>query len=151
MQAHAVMSEVPLAQLTLPQLHQLADAWPDAKSSNHWIAAVVLKMYPQQPVGQASVAQRSMFLDRVQQFCDSLPLEVAFQVTPVQKLLKFYSVYDWSDHHMVASDNGGPVSICCCRAAGCVCVCCKHACSCLRTLTLRKPGSSRNMSIAAAT
>jgi hypothetical protein len=76
-QAYAAVREVPLVQLTLSQLHQLADTWPEAKGSNDWIAAVVLKMHSQQPAGQAPLAQRRAFLDRVQDFCDSLPLEVA--------------------------------------------------------------------------
>ena len=82
LQALAVsMSEVPLARLTLQQLHQLADAWPAAKSSNNWVAAAVLKMYPQQP---ATVVERRSFLDRVRQFCDSLPFEVATCFTAEQ-------------------------------------------------------------------
>jgi hypothetical protein len=76
LQALAVsMREVPLDKLTLQQLHQLADAWPAAKRSNYWVAAAVLKMYSQQPA-EATIMDLGSFLDRVQQFCDTLPLEV---------------------------------------------------------------------------
>lgn len=70
------ISDLPLAKLTLAQLHELAVAWPAARGSDEWMAAVVLKMYPQLQTDEMSVAERFAFLEAVQEFCDSLSTQV---------------------------------------------------------------------------
>ena len=147
LQALAVsMSEVPLDKLTLQQLHQLADVWPAAKSSNHWVAAAVLKMYPE----QATIIQRWRFLDRVEQFCDSLPLEVGTCFTAEQHACcdVLTGPYDLLMSRLSTTHRSVPTLY---RAAGCGCSCCKHACSWRRRPTLWRQRPSLTTPAAAAT
>lgn len=75
------ITELPLAKLTLAQLHQLADAWPAARGSDEWVAAVVLKMYPQRPANELSRQERRAFLLKVQEICKCLPPQVRLDTT----------------------------------------------------------------------
>lgn len=144
------MSEVPLDKLTLQQLHQLADAWPAATSSNDWVVAAVLKMYPQQPAEQATITQRRSFLDSVQQFCDSLPFQVSTCFTAEQYACcgLLIGPYDLDMSIPSMTHRCVPTLH---RAAGCGCSCCKHACSWRRRPTLQRQRSSLTTYAAAAT
>lgn len=73
------ITELPLAKLMLQQLHELAAAWPAAHRSDEWVAAIVLKMYPQRPADELSVAERDAFLLDVQQFCHMIGHQVCLE------------------------------------------------------------------------